>query len=375
MNYDLPEWAVASELAQGSGLGAMASAVMPALPTVELPSPGKPTITPSTTAQRSGNELRPVTFNDVIGQDVVKDHLRRFINAARWKGKPLSHCLFSGASGTGKTTLAHVCAHELEAVVYQLEAPVSADTLLELREVMNDNDILFLDEIHQQAISERRGKSASTQPEILFSIMEDRTVPTGQGVLPFPAITVMGATTDRGLLPEAFINRFPIKPPLADYSSSELERIARINAEKLDGVLVGNTARIFGGASRGVPREVNNLVRMAVELSDTGAVREPLAREVLEFAGLTTDGLTREMQGMLTFLLTRARHVRSSDGEVTYSASVSTIATAIGMSRDVKAIVLYVEPYLIREGYVQVGHGGRILTDAGIERAQQLLED
>jgi Holliday junction DNA helicase RuvB len=172
----------------------------------------------ATTEERSGNELRPTTFMRSSDRRTRRRTCAGSWPSAKRKGKPLAHCLFVGPSGTGKTTLAHVCAHELGARVYQLEAPISADTLLELRTAMRDGDILFLDEIHQQAISERRGKSASTQPEVLFSVMEDRTIPTGMGVLPFPAITVMGATTDKGLLPEAFVNRFPIKPPFADYT-------------------------------------------------------------------------------------------------------------------------------------------------------------
>jgi Holliday junction resolvasome RuvABC ATP-dependent DNA helicase subunit len=87
---------------------------------------------------------------------------------------------------------------------------------------------------------------------------------------------------------------------------------------------------------------------------------------------LTEDGLTRDMQNTLTFLLTKGKRTKA-DGEVVYQASVNTIATAIGKSRDSKAIALRVEPYLIEQGYLQVGHGGRTLTDAGIERAGELV--
>jgi Holliday junction DNA helicase RuvB len=333
----------------------------------------KQTITPATTTAAAGNALRPSSFGDIVGQERAKDLLRRLVAHSKRSGEPLEHCLFVGPSGTGKTTFAHVCANELGKRVFQLEAPVSADTLLELREAMDDGDILFLDEIHQQAIAERRGKSSSTQPEVLFSIMEDFTLPTQYGVLDFPRITFFGATTDEGALPDAFVNRFPVRPPLARYLSAELELIANASAEKLGGVLTKDAARIFGSASRGVPREVNNYVKQAIKLSGSGVVRRALAQEILDFAGVTEDGLTRDMQGMLTFLYQRAKRTRAADGETTYQASVSTIATAIGKSRDVKAIQLRVEPYLIEQGYVQVGHGGRWLTDAGIDRARELL--
>ena len=98
-----------------------------------------------------------------------------------------------------------------------------------------------------------------------------------------------------------------------------------------------------------------------------------VAAEVLfDLNGVTEDGLTRDMQNMLTFLLTKGKRVKA-DGEVVYQASVNTVATGIGKSRDSKAIALRVEPYLIEQGYLQVGHGGRNLTDAGVKRAEELI--
>jgi Holliday junction resolvasome RuvABC ATP-dependent DNA helicase subunit len=113
-------------------------------------------------------------------------------------------------------------------------------------------------------------------------------------------------------------------------------------------------------------------VKIAASLTADGYVDDQLASEVLRFAGVTADGLTKDMQAMLTFLYQRCER-RTQDGEKKYQASVSTIATAIGKSRDQKAVALRVEPYLIEQGYVQVGHGGRTLTDAGIVRALRLI--
>ena len=336
------------------------------------PEAASSTITATETDARSGNVLRPVTFEDVIGQPKAKSLIARMVSVAKQRGVPLDHVLMVGPSGTGKTTLANVIAHELGARVYMLEAPISHDTLVELAGVMEDGDILFLDEIHQQAVADRRGRQSATQPEVLFSVMEDRTLPTGQGVLQFPHITLIGATTDEGALPDAFINRFPIKPRLEKYTEDEMTTIAVANGQAL-GLGMGPTvARIFARASRGIPREVNNFVRNAAMLTDF-RVTEQLAFEVLaDLNGVAEDGLTRDMQNMLTFLLTRARR-ETGDGVVTYQASVNTIATALGKSRDAKAIALRVEPYLIEMGYIQVGHGGRSLTEAGQLRALELL--
>jgi Holliday junction DNA helicase RuvB len=238
---------------------------------------------------------------------------------------------------------------------------------------MKRGDILFVDEIHMQAVRERRGQGAATEPEVWYSLMEDHVLMTQSGPLPFPEITVIGATTDPGMLPEPFVDRFPLRPQLEEYSPDELVAIAGMNARKLGLEAEASALRLVAGASRGVPRVVNNLMRNAALLgSDDGYLSYEEAADVLAVNGISHDGLTKQMQDMLTFLYRRARRERG-DGEVTYQASVNTIATAIGLSRDTKAVSLHVEPYLIRQGFIQVGHGGRTLTDAGVRRAKELL--
>ncbi len=329
-------------------------------------------LTPVTTEDRSANELRPVTFDDIVGQERTKRLLGRMVEICLARRQPMDHILLIGPSGMGKTTFAHVIAHALGADVYQLEAPISHDTLVQLAGVMKDGDILFLDEIHQQAAGDRRGRQSSTQPEVLFSVMEDRTLPTGNGVMKFPHITLMGATTDEGALPDAFLNRFPIRPALQRYSVEEMEVIAQRNADALNMHLFPGARKLFARASRGVPREMNNFLRNSRMLTDF-RITEELAFEVVTVLnGMTVDGLTRDMSAMLTFLFEKCRRVRGGDGAVTYQASVSSIATGTGKSRDVKAIQLRVEPWLIQQGYVQVTGQGRMLTDAGILRAMRL---
>ena len=327
---------------------------------------------PVAAADRTKNPLRPQLLSEMIGQDRAKRLVQRAIHSAQERVIPLPHALFVGASGTGKSTFSHVIGNELGVDVYEVQAPVSHDTLLELRECMYPGDILRVEEIHLQAIQERRGKSSATQPEVLFSVMEDRTIATRVGVLEFPAICVIGTTTDEGLLPDAFVNRFPLRPPLSAYSRDELLTIAVWNAEVKGATIDDEAAGMIADACRGVPREINNLVENARMFSArfTAAVID----DVLEANEITRDGLTRDMQAMVRFLYTRAKRVNKTTGDVTYQASVNTIATAIGKSRDSKAVALRVEPYLIEKGYVQVGHGGRLLTDAGVERAKELCQ-
>jgi Holliday junction DNA helicase RuvB len=327
---------------------------------------------PVRTGQRTRNPLRPSTFDEVIGQDGAVAIMRRVTEASARRDEPLDHVLLVGASGTGKSTFSHVIAAELGVDVYEAEAPIDSDMLLSLREVMNDGDILRIEEIHQQAIMERRGKSASTQPEVLYAVLEDRVISRGSEILRFPAITVIGTTTDEGMLPDPFLNRFPIRPHLEPYDVADIGVMAIWNAEKLDRRITVDAAWMLAEASRGVPRQVNNYIKNAVLLCDD-LIDEDVAGEVLfDLNGVSADGLTRDMQNMLLALLTKGKR-ESAKGEITYQMSVATLATLLGKSRDSKAVVLRVEPFLLEQGFVQVGHGGRTLTHAGVHRAEELV--
>lgn len=334
--------------------------------------PVAPSIAPVTSGDRSGNQLRPTTFADVIGQEEASRLMKRVIEATVDRNRPLDHVLMVGASGTGKTTFATVIAEELGVDCFQLEAPVSAEMLLELREVVQYGDVVLIDEIHMQASQDRRGAQASMSPEAFYNVLEDRTIVSRGEVLPFPEVTFIGATTDEGLLPEPFLNRFPLRPHLDRYTDEEMTSIARMNAEKLDIPITDEAAEMFGAASRATPRVLNSYMRNAVLLT-TGVIDAEIAREVIVDLNRTTlDGLTADMAGMLTFLYTRCRR-ENKDGEVVYQGSVSTVSTALGKGRDTKAVPLRIEPELIRRGFLQVGHAGRVLTEAGITRAQEIL--
>lgn len=321
--------------------------------------------------ERSGNVLRPTTLAGMVGQEQLKPLLRRIIDVAKVNGEPMDHMLLVGASGTGKTTTAQIVAHELGVRVFQVKAPVSLDTFQQLKEIMHDGEVLVIDEIHQQVSGDRRGATQACDPEIFFHVMEDRRLATATGMEEFPAITIIGATTDSGLLPEPFLNRFPLQPRLEPYSVKDMAQIVKANASAMGLDLDDGVASIFAEATRGTPRIANNYVRNAKVLTPGTFVKADIAREVVEVLNSTTaDGLTLDMVRMLAFLLKSRRESR--DGHVVYQASVNTIATALGKSRDTKVIALYVEPYLIERGYVQVTHGGRQLTDAGIQRAEEL---
>lgn len=323
--------------------------------------------------ERTTNPLRPSSFEEVIGQEKAVKMMQRVVQASRQREQVLDHILLIGASGTGKSTFSHVISNELDVRCFEVEAPVSHETLLAFREAMQPGEILRIEEIHQQAIMERRGQGAGTEPEVLYNVLEDRTIVAGSEILPFPEITVVGTTTDEGMLPDAFVNRFPLRPKLEPYTVEQLAIMAIWNAQRLGLSISKEAALTLAGASRGVPRQLNNYMKNAALLAMDGMVVVDVAEEVLhDLNGVTNDGLTGDMQGMLTFIYTRGRH-ESAKGEVVYRAGLGTIATALGKSRDAKSISLRVEPYLIQRGFIQLGSGGRVLTDEGIQRARELL--
>lgn len=336
---------------------------------INRPTEPEPQIKPLDFNARSANELRPATFAQMVGQERLKRLLGRVVENARLTRKPLDHMLLVGSAGTGKTTFAQVIAHELGRTVYQLKAPVAADVFAELAKVCRPTDVVIVDEIHMQVSGDRRGITQAADPETFFTVMEDRRLMTPTGMEPFPAVTFIGCTTDAGLLPEPFLARFPLAPQLDPYTEEDMVRLAVANATSLGLGITEEGARILARACRDIPRQLNTYVRNGQSLAGF-EIDGLLAREIVtELNSTTLDGLTRDMQNMLKFLLASRRE---SKGEVIYQAGLNSIATACGKSRDNKAIALYVEPYLIAKGLVGVTHGGRRLTPAGVERARKL---
>lgn len=331
-----------------------------------------PVVKPVSADVRGGNVLRPRTLADMVGQEKLKPLIKRLIESSHITGRPLDHMLFVGASGTGKTTLATVIGNETGSDVYVLKAPVAMDMLEAVRQTVKDGDVVFVDEIHNQVSGDRRGLTQACDPESFYMLLEDGVLLTAAGPQDFPAVTWIGATTDVGLLPEPLSNRFPIQPRLSPYTVDEMRAIAESNALALSLRCDEGVSSLFAGAARCNPRQVNDYMKAASSLSCGRPVDLELAREVVEdLCSTTLDGLTESMQIVLRYLY---RHCeRISKGEVIYSASVNSLATAAGHGRDTKAISLLVEPWLLQRGLLQVRPTGRVLTPAGVIRARQLV--
>lgn len=337
---------------------------------IKVPEP-RPLPMPGNHSQRTQNPLRPSTLDEMVGQQRMRDLLKLLVKHSLETGRTLDHVLLVGPAGTGKTTIANCIANELGTDCYSLEAPVGHETLLDLREVCQPSDVVFIDEIHQQSAGDRRGRTTNNTPEVFLGVLEDRTLVSGNGVLDFPAVTFIGATTDEGQLPDAFVSRFPIRPVLEPYTLDDLTKIAELNAMQLNKTFSGTGAVTFARASRLTPRVVNNYLKNAAGLATGDTIDDDLVALVLhDLNGVADDGLTVDQQNLLGWLLHNGKRTTSSG--TTYQASVSTLATAIGKGRDTKSIVLRVEPWLLSSGYLQITSGGRALTDAGIERAEQI---
>lgn len=332
--------------------------------------PATPPPEPLSFEDRSGNELRPRTFEEMVGQDRLRGLLRRIVANAQSSGAPLDHMLLVGASGTGKTTLAMVMAYEMGRRCFMLKSPVGFDTFCQLQRIAQDGDIVILDEIHLMVQGDRRGVQGAPDPETVYQVLEDARLVTPTGVLPFPRVTFIGATTDGGLLPEPLLNRFPLSLTLDPYSDADMFRLALANAAALGCRITDNAAAIFARASQDHPRTLNTFVKNARSLGARVIARDVAIEVVCDLNGRTLDGLTIDQQNMLRFLLRSRRE--DAKGNVVHQASVNTLATMLGHSRDSKFVSLFVEPELIRRGLVAVTHGGRQLSDAGIQRALEL---
>jgi Holliday junction DNA helicase RuvB len=303
-------------------------------------------------AERS---LRPRCFDEYVGQHKVTDNLKVFVEAARRRGEALDHVLFCGPPGLGKTTLAHVIAHELEAEVVSTSGPAveRKGDLAGILTNLKDGDVLFIDEIH---------RLPSIVEENLYPAMEDFTFDyvVGEGPaarnlqLRLPRFTLVGATTRTALLSSPLRDRFGVTCRLEFYSPEELGQILARSAHILGVSLDDEAAMEVARRARGTPRVANRLLRrlrdFAQVLSD-GRVSLELAREALERLEVDGLGLDRMDHRILLTIIDKF------DGG---PVGLETIAASL--SEDSETVEDVFEPYLLQEGLLQRTPRGRVAT-------------
>lgn len=299
--------------------------------------------------------LRPKRLTEYIGQKNVTENLKIFIEAAQFRKEPLDHVLFYGPPGLGKTTLAGIIASELGVDLRITSGPAieRAGDLAAILTNLNENDVLFIDEIH------RLNRSVE---EVLYSAMEDYAIdiiigkgPSARSIrLDLSKFTLIGATTRAGSLSAPLRDRFGVVSKFELYNLDELKLIIKRSAEILGIGIDEESLLELARRSRGTPRVANRLLKRVRDFSQvigTGTIDLAITNETLKSLGIDEKGLEGLDREILTMIIQRF-----NGGPV----GIDTIAAAIGEERITIEDVY--EPYLIQSGFLHRTQKGRMVS-------------
>lgn len=300
--------------------------------------------------------LRPQTLDEYIGQKTVTDNLKVFITATKLRGEPLDHVLFYGPPGLGKTTLANIIAKELGVDIRITSGPSieKAGDLAAILTNLNDNDVLFIDEIH------RLNRSVE---EILYSAMEDFALdiiigkgPAARSIrLDLSKFTLVGATTRAGSLSAPLRDRFGVISKFEIYTVEELKTIIMRSANILGITIDDESLEEMAKRSRGTPRVANRILKRVRDFSQVEGqnnINMSITQKALEALGVDNLGLEFLDREILKTIIQRFK-----GGPV----GIDTIAASIGEERITIEDVY--EPYLIQVGLLHRTPKGRVVSE------------
>lgn len=302
------------------------------------------------------NSLRPTTLDEYIGQSKVKEALSVYIQAAKSRKESLDHVLLYGPPGLGKTTLSHIIANELGSQFKVTSGPAieHAADLAAILTNLNQNDVLFIDEIH---------RLNKTVEEILYPAMEDFALdfivgkgPSARNMrLKIKPFTLIGATTRAGMLTNPLRDRFGVICRLELYSPDELKIIIKRSAKILGVQIDDNAAGEIAKRSRGTPRIANRLlkrVRDYAQVMGKGHVDKAIADKTLQVMEIDDLGLDTIDRKILLAMINKF-----GGGPV----GLDTLAATI--SEDATTIEDVYEPYLLQLGFISRTPRGRVVLE------------